>query len=232
MSVLRSDYDSEPQRFLSSERYPPRDDVHPHVAERFAQAGARTVADVGGGSGKLARLLPSRGVRCVVIDLSPTMLELAPRPGLLADGGRLPLAGTSVDAVAALYTLYHYEDPRVPIREARRILRPGGVFAACAPNRDSNPELAAVLPDWGSASTFDGEEAAAIVRSVFCAPGDGVSEDRWDGFQNLLTTAADATAFLRVHGLPEPAARAAADSLDLPLALTMRGSVVYATKSL
>ena len=232
MSVLRSDYDSDPQRFLSSERYPPREDVHPAVAERFAAVGARTVADVGGGSGKLARLLPSLGMHCVVIDLSPAMLELAPRPAVRADGERLPLASTCVDAVAALYTLYHYEDPRVPIREAKRILRPGGVFAACAPNRDSTPELAAVLPDWGSSSTFDGEEAAAIVQSVFSAAGDRVSEDRWDGFQLQLTTAADATAFLRVHGLSEPTARAAAESLTLPKALTMRGSVVYATKSL
>ena len=231
MSVVRSDYDSDPQRFLSSEQYPP-EDVHPAVAERFAAAGARTIADVGGGSGKLARLLPSRGMRCVVVDLSPTMLELAPRPAVLADGARLPLASTCVDAVAALYTLYHYEDPRVPIREARRILRPGGLFAACAPNSDTTPELAAVLPDWGSSSTFDGEDAAAKVQAVFAAPGDRVSEDRWDGFQLQLTNAADATAFLRVHGLPEQDARAAAESLPLPMALTMRGSVVYATKSL
>jgi 2-polyprenyl-3-methyl-5-hydroxy-6-metoxy-1,4-benzoquinol methylase len=45
--------------------------------------------------------------------------------------------------VAALYTLCHYADPRAPIREARRVLHPGGLFAACTPNRDSNPEAAA-----------------------------------------------------------------------------------------
>jgi SAM-dependent methyltransferase len=80
--------------------------------------------------------------------------------------------------VAALYTLYHYADPRVPIREARRVLRPGGLLAACAPNRDSNPELAPVLPHWGAHSTFDGEDAAAIVTSIF---GAQVTRWKWNG---------------------------------------------------
>jgi SAM-dependent methyltransferase len=95
-----------------------------------------------------------------------------------ADGSRLPVADASVDAVAALYTLYHYADPRVPIREARRVLRPGGLLAACAPNRDSNPELAPVLPHWGAHSTFDGEDAAAIVTSIF---GAQVTRWKWNG---------------------------------------------------
>jgi SAM-dependent methyltransferase len=132
MSALPSDYDDDPGRFLSTEEHE-HDDVHPYVAARFAAAGAHTVLDVGGGNGRLARLLPRLGMRCLVVDLSPVMLGLAPRPSVRADGARLPVADFSVDAVAALYTLYHYADPLVPIREARRVLRPGGLFAACAP---------------------------------------------------------------------------------------------------
>src|SRR5215469_1337833 len=139
MSVLPSDYDRDPDRFLSTEKHP-HDDVHPYVAARFAAAGARTVLDVGGGHGRLARLLPGLGLRCLLLDLSPAMLALAPGPKARADGARLPAADESVDAVAALYTLYHYADPRVPAGEARRVLRPGGLFAVCAPNRDSTPE--------------------------------------------------------------------------------------------
>ena len=48
--------------------------------------------------------------------------------------------------MAALFTLYYYADPRLPIGEARRVLRPGGLFAACAPNRNSHPELALIRP--------------------------------------------------------------------------------------
>jgi SAM-dependent methyltransferase len=230
MSALSNDYDSDPGRFLSSEKHP-HDDVHPYVAERFSAAGARTVLDVGGGNGKLARLLPGLSMRCLLIDLSPTMLSMAPRPSVRADGARLPVADASVDAVAALFTLYHYDDPRVPIREARRVLRPGGLFAACSANRDSDPELAHVIPDWGVPSTFDGEDAVAIVASVFDALGDRVEADPWDGPFVTLSSVSDAAARLRVYRLGEVAAADAAASLDLPLTLTNRGSVVYAIKA-
>lgn len=229
MSVIPNDYDRDPERFLSTDRYP-HDDVHPHVAARFAAAGARRVVDVGGGHGRLARLLPGLAMKCLLIDISPAMLALAPRPAVRADGARLPVADASADAVAALYTLYHYADPRLPISEARRVLRPGGLFAACAANRDSNPELAPLLPGWPQRSTFDGEDAGAIVASVFGAPGDAVEVERWDGYQNTLPSIPGAAAFLRVHGLADAEAAAAASTLDLPMALTMRGCFVYATK--
>jgi SAM-dependent methyltransferase len=229
VTALPRDYDSDPERFLSDSRQG-HDDVHPYVAARLAAAGARRVLDVGGGDGRLARLLPGLSVRCAVVDLSPTMLALAPRPAVRADGGRLPVADASVDAVAALYTLYHYDDPRQPVGEARRVLRPGGLFAACAPARGSAPELAPALPSWGASSTFDAEDAPAIVGSVFGAPGDRVEADRWDGPLRTLATAGEAVTILRCHGMTEDEARRGAAALDLPLTLTMRGCVVYATK--
>jgi SAM-dependent methyltransferase len=229
-SPAPQDYDADPARFLASTGVP-TEDVHPGVAARLASAGAYTVLDVGGGNGKLARLLPDLHIRCLLIDLSPAMLALAPRPAARADGSFLPVASASVDAVAALYTLYHYDDPRRPIAEARRVLRPGGLFVACAPNRDSNPELARVVPDWGRPSPFDGEDAAAIVGSVFAEPGDIVQVERWDGPFVTLSGEAEAVSFLRVHGMTEQAARRAAATLILPLPLTMRGCLVHATKS-
>jgi SAM-dependent methyltransferase len=170
-------------------------------------------------------------MRCLLVDLSPTMLALAPHPKARADGARLAIADDSLDAVAALYTLYHYNDPRAPIAEARQVLRPGGLFAACAPNRDSNPELAHVVPDWGARSSFDGEDAPAIVASVFLTQGDHVEVQRWDGPLMTLSAVEHAASFLRVHGMSEQAAAAAAAGLHLPLPLTMRGCFVYATKS-
>jgi SAM-dependent methyltransferase len=229
--AMPRDYDSDPGRFLAASELP-QDDVHPYVAARLGQLGARTVLDVGGGNGRLARLLPDLGMRCLLLDISPAMLGLAPRPAARADGGRLPVASDSVDAVAALFTLYHYDDPRLPIAEARRVLRPGGTFAACAPNRDSAPEIAHLVPGWGAASPFDGEEAPGIIASVFsAAAGDAVIVERWDGPLVTLSGADHAAGFLRVHGLGAQAARQAAGGLSLPLPLTMRGCVVYATKA-
>jgi SAM-dependent methyltransferase len=229
MTALPRDYDSDPQRFLADATRP-HDDVHPAVAQRFAAAGARLVLDVGGGSGRLARLLPGLSMRCALIDLSPTMLALAPRPAVRADGARLPVADASVDAVAALYTLYHFDDPVEPLAEARRVLRRGGLLAACAPARGSAPELAHVIPSWGARSTFDAEDAPAMVASVFSGPGDQVEVDRWDGPLRTLSAVGEAVDYLRCHGMSDGAARDAAASLELPLSLTMRGCIVYAAK--
>jgi SAM-dependent methyltransferase len=230
MTALPHDYDSDPERFLSNTRWP-HDDVHPYVAERFAAAGARRVLDVGGGHGSLARLLPQLSMQVVLVDISPAMLALAPRPAVRADGARLPIADGSFDAVAALYTLYHYDDPLVPIREARRVMRPGGLFAACSSNRDSTPELAHILPYRDVSSTFDGEESAAIVASVFDAPGDRIEVMRWDEPMHTLSDEGGASAFLRTMGMSEEDADDHAAALDLPLVLTMRGCFVYATKA-
>ena len=230
MKALPTDYDSDPGRYLASTELP-HEDVHPYVAARLADTGARRVLDVGGGSGKLARLLPGRSVRCLLIDMSATMLALAPRPAARADAARLPVTDASVDAVTALYMLYHFDQPREPIAEARRVLRPGGMFVACAPNRDSNPELARILPGWGSSSPFDGEDAPAVVASVFSAPGDLVEVERWDAPLVTLSAADHAAAFLRIHGMSDAAAHRTAATLDLPLVLTMRGCFVFATKA-
>jgi SAM-dependent methyltransferase len=229
VTALPGDYDSDPERFLSNQKWP-HDEVHPYVAARFAAAGVRRVLDVGGGTGNLFLLLPDLGMAGVLLDISATMLALAPRPAVRADGSRLPMADASFDAVAALYTLYHYDDPLGPVAEARRVLRPGGLFAACSANRDSTPELAHLLPGWGAPSTFDGEDSPAIVASVFHQPGDQVEVDRWDGPMHTLTTVEHAAAFLRTMLMGEESAQQAAAALELPLTLTMRGCVVYATK--
>ena len=55
--------------------------------------------------------------------------------------------------------------------------------------------------------------------------------ERWDGHLNTVSATAHATRFLRIHGMSDAEASAAASTLDLPLTMTMRGCIVYATKA-
>src|SRR5437016_2822501 len=82
-------------------------------------------------------------------------------------------------------------------------------------------------PRLGRRFPFDGEDAESIVASIFSAPGDTVQAERWDGLRLTLSSVPDAAACLRVCGLSE----AAAATLALPLTLTKRSCIVYATKA-
>ena len=79
----------------------------------------------------------------------------------------LPLPDASVDGVAAINCLYFLDDPIAGIAEARRVLRPGGWFVASSPSRRNDPELEDIDPNWGATSTFDSEDAPALVAQVF-----------------------------------------------------------------
>jgi len=231
-TVVPLDYDADPERFLANWpiqaelREQPTGDVHPMVAQRFAAAGATRVADVGGAHGKLADLVRATGAEAVVVDLSVTMLTKAQPPRVRADGARLPFGDATFDAVAALWTLYHFSEPERAVREAYRVLRPGGCFAASAPSRYNDPEFSDVLPRWGSPLVFDAEIAPELVGSIF----DAVEEVSWDEPMLHLASRDELALFLRSRGLDEAAAASIAAERTPPVDVTKRGCLVYATK--
>ncbi|MCB2223446.1 MAG: methyltransferase domain-containing protein [Actinobacteria bacterium] len=105
------------------------------------------VLDVGGGPGFYARRLTAGGYEVHLLDPVPRHVEAAARPdgGLpapvsaaLGDARALDHSDASFDAALLLGPLYHLtgHDHRVAaLREARRVVRPGGVVAAAAITR-------------------------------------------------------------------------------------------------
>lgn len=153
-----------------------------------------------------------------LVDSSPIQLAEASTPKVLGDAVRLPVATSSVGAVAMLWMLYHLEEPVAALGEAHRVLRPGGLVAACTASRRSDPELTDGYP----ASTFDAEEAKDIVGTVFAE----VEVVSWDAPLTRLPDRETVVAYCRSHLLaPE-----AADRVEPPVTLTKRGCLIYARR--
>jgi len=206
--------------------YATTEDVHAGVARRLVTEGLDRALEVGCGEGKLGYLLDGTGVRWVGVDLTPGLLERAPLPKVRGDAAALPFRENAFAAVAALYMLYRLQKPRGAVEEAYRVLRPGGLFAACAPSRFDAPELVDLLPQ--ARSTFDAEIAPELIGSVFGA----VEVDAWDGRYVRLPDQEALRRYLASYGLTEEEAAVAAERHKdrVPLVLTKRGAVVYARK--
>jgi SAM-dependent methyltransferase len=152
-------------------------------------------------------------------------LRAAYRPTVVGDAAALPIRTGSCGAVAALWCLYLLEEPEEAITEARRVLRPGGLFAACTTARDDSPELLAWF-DPPEASTFDAEEAPALVAAVF----GHVEVEPWDGpFVRLPDQGAVGT-YLRGRGISDESAADVSAEADVPLTITKRGVLVWARR--
>lgn len=119
----------------------------------------RRLLDLGCGPGGSAFVLADQlpGASIVALDIAPKMVQRArqhqrtrwrhqgDRVGLLvADATHLPLRDGVVDAVTGHSFLYLVPDPLAVLREARRVLAPGGRVAFMEPSQRGSLRRAAV----------------------------------------------------------------------------------------
>jgi ubiquinone/menaquinone biosynthesis C-methylase UbiE len=141
VSLLR-DYSRQAQTYDDTRAASPS--VLAPLREALDGAPGRRLADIGGGTGNYSRALREEGWDPVVLDREPAMLARAAGKGLEtieADARSLPLADESVDAAMLVSMLHHVEDPPAALREARRILRPGGRLALMVFTREDLADL-------------------------------------------------------------------------------------------
>jgi len=123
----------------------------PGVIELLPDPIGKRVLDVGCGSGPLSAWLVSHGAEVVGFDVSPSMVRAAQSRCLtratfrVADLGE-PLdflEDASIDVVVASLVFHYLRDWVEPLRELRRVLRPGGalVMSTHHPAADADMEL-------------------------------------------------------------------------------------------
>lgn len=111
------------------------DDVQRARAVNRLVPGGLRVADIGTGTGVLARELASLGIDVIAVDHSRRMIEAAEAklgggPGSVefrfGEAGELPIDDSDVDAAFAHMVLHYLASPADAVREMARVVRPGG----------------------------------------------------------------------------------------------------------
>jgi hypothetical protein len=95
--------------------------------------------EVGCGEGRVTRDLAARGHRVTALDASPTLLRAAAERDpngeyVLGTAEALPFVDATFALVVAYNVLIDVDDMPAAVREAARVLAPGGALAICVPH--------------------------------------------------------------------------------------------------
>ena len=150
----------------------------------------RTLLDLAGGTGDITfGWLAGGGGPAILSDINAAMLAVGRDRALargfarglsflVADGERLPLPDRSVDTVTISFGLRNCTDKPAVLREARRVLKPGGRFHCLEFSRLQVAALALlydvwsfkVLPRLGRAVAHDAESYQYLAESIRTFP--------------------------------------------------------------
>jgi SAM-dependent methyltransferase len=121
--------------------------------------GARTVLDLGAGTGKFTRALVSRGLDVLAVEPLEEMREILQQqlPDVRALAGAaesIPLDDASLDAVTVAQAWHWVDEPRA-LPEIARVLRPGGALCLIWNRRDDSVDWMRRLSDVMGSSDAD-----------------------------------------------------------------------------
>ena len=134
---MRSAWDAQAANWVRWARSPEHDHFFwrmglPALLDLLPEPGRRTL-DLACGEGRVSRVLAERGHRVLGVEASPALAaaarEAAPAIEVLeADAVALPLPDGAVDLVVCSMALLNFDDLDAAVREAARVLEPGGRF--------------------------------------------------------------------------------------------------------
>lgn len=132
---------------------------------------ARTVLDLGAGTGKFSRLLVDAGFETIAVEPSAEMLarlrvSLPSVDTRVGAAERIPLDDDSVDAVVVAQA-WHWVDARAAVPEVARVLRPGGTLGLVWNVQDASPDWVAALAAITGNRPSSGFDTVAVAAEPF-----------------------------------------------------------------
>ena len=158
-----------------------------------------TLVDIGTGTGTLALAALRRwpGVRVIGVDPARRLLEMARAAagddGLhhrltveVGEAGRLPLPDATADAAMSSFVLQLVPNRVAAVREAFRVVRPGGVFACLVWRTDPDPfEAEAAFEDAADALDLELPDPPGGRDRTYTSPRSAAAELRRVGFRDV-----------------------------------------------
>ncbi|MFK2877493.1 class I SAM-dependent methyltransferase [Rhodanobacter hydrolyticus] len=178
-------FGSQAQAYLASSVHAQGRDLG-QLAELAARVAANGAAlDLGCGAGHASFAMAPYAAEVVAYDLSHGMLDVvtqaAAARGLASvrvqhgPAERLPFADGSFDLVASRYSAHHWNDPAAALREAARVLAPGGTLCLIdvvgpqgphAPLLDSHLQTLELLRDTSHVRDYSRAEWRAMLADA------------------------------------------------------------------